>query len=63
MVPSINLLVIAVLIAFGLFISIEIQPANADDSTGDGKKSCNDHHSGDAKCSHGDSTPFLLPFP
>jgi len=44
---------------------VDSQQANADNNNADSKKSCDHdrHHSGSAKCSHKDQTPFILPFP
>ena len=53
---------IAVLVV-GMFATVDIQRANADNSNGDDNKSCNGHNSETTKCSHKDSTPFMLPFP
>jgi len=58
-----RLLIIVVLVV-GTFATVNtIQQANADYSNANGKKSCNDQYSGSAKCSQGDTTPFILPFP
>jgi hypothetical protein len=62
-ISTMRMLIIVVL-AVGAFATVNsVQQANADHTNGKGKKSCNDQYSGSAKCSQGDTTPFILPFP
>ncbi|PWU80185.1 MAG: hypothetical protein DLM72_13495 [Candidatus Nitrosopolaris wilkensis] len=59
-----KLLTMAILVIGTFAAANNIQQAHADDNNRNDKKPCNDQHSASStKCSHKDTTPFILPFP